>query len=416
MESLAIGQRCLHCKREYPLYPPLVAGCEACQSEGFIAPIEVVFDYEAVGTGLPDAPQHGLFHYQPLLPPLVDALSLMEGATPLVPLNLSQPKVYIKDESRNPTWSHKDRFNYCAVSSAVTMNKPGVVASSTCNHGASCAAYATRANLPAIILVTPHPPAVSSFLQAYGQAVLGVPTTPHSWALIQQIIETWDYHAVSNYTNPGTNHPFGTEGYKTIAYELYLQLDKHPPDAVFVPVGNGELMFGINKGFQELRQLGIIATIPRMVSCEPAISGSPLKQAVDNDQLIVHTHITTDSEAYAVSNHSNSLRGNVALQESDGIALALTEDEIRHAHTILAKRGIWSEKSSAIAFAGTQKAHELGFSENDVLVSISTSSGFKDRGVGQVTVPESDGSWEALMKYLELQGHPTVARKASYDN
>jgi hypothetical protein len=119
---------------------------------------------------------------------------MAEGGTALVPapelaawagLN---GELFIKDESRNPTWSHKDRFNLCSISVAVATGASGVVLASSGNHGASAAAYAARAGLPCIVLVsTDTPPAVQSFVQAYGAAVLAV-LPAGSQTLIRQIV------------------------------------------------------------------------------------------------------------------------------------------------------------------------------------------------------------------------------------
>lgn len=401
-QSTARGQRCLFCGAEYPLYPPIVAGCPSCAHGDFKAPLEIVYDYPESGDWLPDSPLPGLTRYAPLLPPLADNLSMGEGGTALVqhPPHLVDGdfELYIKDESRNPTWSHKDRLNLCVVSAALAVGAPGMVAASSGNHGAAAAAYAARAGLHAVILCTPRPPAVASFLQAYGQTVVAVPDVLTRWTLMQRIIDELGYHPASNFTTPPTNHPFGSEGYKTIAYEIYLQLGRRMPEAVFIPVSYAELTFGVFKGFKELKQYGFIPEIPHIIGCEPAV-GAPLKRAVEQGQPIVQVE-AGPSDAYAIAVPVNSYRGVVAIRESEGLVLAVTEEEMAEAQADLGRAGMWGEISSVISFAAAKQARSLGLGKQGPLVCVHTSSGFKDIHVGETPIPLIDGSWDAFQQLM----------------
>jgi threonine synthase len=394
-------QRCLYCGATYPLYPPIMGGCPACETDTFKAPLEVTYDYPDGNDWLPDSATPGMAQYAPLLPPLIADLSMGEGGTALVrhPDDSLGFEVYIKDESRNPTWSHKDRLNYSVISSAKIMGVPGVVAASSGNHGAAAAAYSARAGLPGVILCTPRPPAVASFIQAYGQVVVAVPDPPTRWTVMEQLINKLNFHPISNYTTPPTNHPFGSEGYKTIAYELFLQLGRRAPEAVFIPVGYAEITFGIYKGFVELRQYGFIDELPKIIGCEPA-AGAPLKRALEDDTPIATVDVS-DTEAYAIAVPVNGYRGFVAVKESNGAAVAITEAEMEDAQRELGKTGIWAEISSAISFAAAKThAEKLGLGKKGALVCINTSSGFKDTHVGENPIPQIDGSWEAMLDIL----------------
>lgn len=403
--STATGQRCLYCGATYPLYPPIVAGCPACATEDFKAPLELTYDYPASADWLPDQPLPGLTRYAPVLSPLVESQSMGEGGTPLIahPLpKLEGVEVYVKDESRNPTWSHKDRLNLAVSSAALNVGATGMVAASSGNHGGSAAAYSARTGLPGVILTTPRPPAVASFLQAYGRVVVAVPDVETRWTLMARLIDEMGYHPASNQTIPPTNHPFGAENYKTIAYELYLQLDHRAPEAVFVPVGFAELIFGIYKGFTELQHYGLIDRLPRLIACEPA-AGAPLKRALELDQPVAYVE-TGPSDAYSIAVPVNSYRGVVAVKGSEGAALALTDAEIGAAQRRLSLAGLWVEFSSAVALAGALHAPELGLGQEGPLVCINTSSGFKDINVGKEPVPTIDGSWQSLVAVLEGRG------------
>ena len=310
-------------------------------------------------------------------------------------------EVYVKDEARNPTWSHKDRLNLAVSSTALIVGATGIVAASSGNHGGSAAAYSARAGLTGVILSTPRPPTVASFIQGYGQFAIAVPDVETRWRLMGRLVDELGYHPASNQTVPPTNHPFGSENYKTIAYELYLQLGRRAPEAVFVPVGFAELIFGIHKGFTELRRYGLIDTLPRMIACEPA-AGAPLKRALEQDNPPAYVE-TGPSDAYAITVPVNSYRGVVAVRESNGAALAITDEAMRIAQEHLRRNGIWAELSAAISIAGLNFLDELELGEGP-LVCINTSSGFKDVGVGTNPIPEIDGSWEALMGEMRKCG------------
>jgi threonine synthase len=340
-----------------------------------------------------------------VLPPLVEYVSMGEGGTPLIPYPVHPDDrkldIYVKDESRNPTWSHKDRLNLAVVSTALAVGDKGVVAASSGNHGAAAAAYSARAGLPAIILSTPRPPTVASFIQAYGQFVIAVPDVETRWKLMDRLVAELGYHPASNQTIPPTNHPFGSENYKSIAYELFMQLGRRAPEAVFVPVGFAELLFGIYKGFTELQRYKLIDTLPRMIACEPA-AGAPLKQALEQDKPTVYVE-TKPSDAYSIAVPVNSYRGIVAVRESNGAALALTDEEMYSAQDSLRRNGIWAELSAASSVAGVAYANELGLGKGP-LVCVNTSSGFKDQSVGENPIVEIGGSWESLQEEMRKCG------------
>jgi len=404
--SSATGQRCLHCGESFPLYPPLTTGCPECATADFKAPLEVTYAYPDEVDWLAElAPLPGLERYAPLLPPLADGVGLGEGGTPMVRIpDDSLPtdlELYVKDESRNPTWSHKDRLNRVVASAALAVEAPGVVAASSGNHGASAAAYAARAGLPAVILCTPRPPAVASFMQAFGQLVVAVPDVETRWTLMRRLGQELGYHPVSNQTLPPTNHPFGSEGYKSIAYEIFLQFSGRAPQAIFLPVGFAELAFGVYKGFAELRHFGLVEMLPRIIACEPS-AGAPLKLAIEQGQDLATVEVSA-SDAYAIAVPVNSYRGVVAIRETNGAALAITEEEMQAAQAALARQGMWAELSSAAAYAGSLRAEELDLDPGAPIVCINTSSGFKDIHVGDQPVPEIDGSWEGLMEKMEAR-------------
>ncbi|MBW5422291.1 pyridoxal-phosphate dependent enzyme [Streptomyces sp. BG9H] len=371
--SLATGQRSLGDPSvRFPLWPPLTAGCPVTSTESVSYPVEVDYAYDKVPAGLfttaPGQPR-GHERWAPLLPPL-HAPGLGEGGTPLVSLDEG---VWIKDESRNPTWSHKDRINRVTVSAAVGAGAEGIVVASSGNHGASAAAYAARAGLRCVVIGSAGtPPAVDAFLRAYGAVVLPVPESAR-WPLLRRIVERFGYHPVSNVTPTHTGHAFGPEGYKTLAYEIFTELGV--PAAVFLPTGYGELLFGVWKGFAELFALGLADRVPRMYSCEPS-AGGPLAAALRDG--IPATRVPTGATAaYAISSSVGGYRGVVAVRESGGGALLVSDAEMDAARAELARAGLWTELSAAAGLAGFRRRGDAAL--DGPVVCVSTSSGFKDR-------------------------------------
>lgn len=404
--SLAISQRSLADQTiEYPLWPPITTGCPETSSEGVRYPLEIDYAYEAVDTTMFDEPlEAGHERWAPLLPPLTSATARGEGNTPLVELTdlgaglgLNTP-VFLKDESQNPTWSHKDRANRCMVSAAVEVNAAGVCASTSGNHGAAAAAYAAAAGLPSVILVSPDvPAAVQRFIAAYGAAVLRVEGNESRVEAVDQLASEHGFHPVSSRTPVHTGHPFGPEGYKPIAYEVFIQLGYRVPGSVFVPTGHAELLFGVWKGFCELVDLGVADSTPRMVACEPAAVAS-LEAAVDAGEPVMRVD-EAETDAVAIKGSTSSLRGYLAVTESDGFVQPVAEESFVRTQAALGTTGIWQERSAVAGVAGVMDAHARDAPVEPPVVCIGTSSGFKDGR--RLEAPMATEGWSGIRDALQ---------------
>jgi threonine synthase len=152
--SFATGLRCLRCAAQYPL-GPACEGCPACATDTFRSSLTPEYDYDALRVDLGDGPLaepgEGVWRYRRLLPVQDQShdISLGEGRTALISLprlarELGAATVLLKDESRNPTWSFKDRNVAVTVAKARELGANTVVAASSGNHGISVAAYAAR--------------------------------------------------------------------------------------------------------------------------------------------------------------------------------------------------------------------------------------------------------------------------------
>jgi threonine synthase len=403
--SLAVAQRSLgDPTRRYPLFPPLLEGCPASSTAELQYPLALDYDYARLPADFFDRdPYPGIRRWAELLPPLAPGLSMGEGGTPLVAApRLGEwagfaGEVYIKDESRNPTGSHKDRLNLCTVSAAVLSGAPGVTVASSGNHGAAAAAYAARAGLPCVLFITegtePH---LVRMVSAYGAAVVPLPR-PLRRVLMRELVERAGYHPVSSITPTHTGHPFGPEGYKTIAYELYRQLGDRLPAAVFVPTAYAELLYGVWLGFKELSQAGGRGAAPQLFACEPA-AGAPLRAALAQGRPVAQVE-EAPTAAYSIVVAANGYRGVLAVRESEGDAVAVSDEAMLAAQTALGREGLWAELSGAAGLAGLRQAARA-MSFDGPVVCLMTSSGLKDQGLPAPTLPPVAPTWEAVRSTL----------------
>jgi threonine synthase len=380
----AVGLRCVTCRAEYPI-GLMLSGCPACAATPLRAALEVVYDWSGLdpvelSAGWRSSQDRSLWRFRELLPLPGGArpLSLGEGGTPLVHLAASGPnpleRLYVKNETVNPTWSFKDRFHAVSVSVGRELGATRLIASTTGNHGNSLAAYGAAAGMPTRILVDPRTPAVQQDLIALHGASLDR-VMERQAALREYVLE--DAWYPSTYMTPipvGT--PYGVEGYKTIAYELALELAQ-PPGHVLFPVAAGDGLYGPWKGFRDLHELGLLDAPPRM----HAVQATGVKPIVDAfEQGLDEPLFEADPQTIALS-IADRTGGSVALMaltESKGGAVDVSEREIVDALRFLASHGIAVEPASAATVAGAWKQARRGeIDTGDVIVCILTGGAVK---------------------------------------
>ncbi len=406
--SACIGQRSLgDPSLLFPLDPPLLAGCPQTSGPDMQYPIEIDYDYARISPDLfRQPPLPGLYRWAPILPPLRQEVSLGEGGTALVPceriaswIGLKGP-LWLKDESRNPTWSHKDRLNYCIISTALAAGAPGIAVASTGNHGASAAAYANRAGLRCVVISAPGAqPAFEHFQSHLGTDFVSVPTHER-WPTLRRIVDETGFMPASNLTHFHTGNPFGPEGYKTIAYELYAQMNGRAPATVVLPTGYGELLFGVSKGFAELKRFGLIERLPRILSAEPAVR-APLAQAMRSN-LAAAEVAGPSSLAAGIACTVSSYRAAAALRLTHGAALTFTEETIAESVSALARyEGLWQEYSGAAALAALRELRQRGETIEEPVVAVLTSTGLKELPATPRTGESSSRSIDDLIARLK---------------
>jgi threonine synthase len=387
---------CLRCRAVHD-DQRLFTGCPRCAGEGVNVNLTVRLATDGLGPLGPDsfpASPRSLWRFRRLLPVGEAApVSLGEGATPLVHLGrlgrrLGLPRLYAKDESQNPTWSYKDRLCSLAVTHAVATGARVVTISSTGNHGASTAAYAARAGLPCVIFTLASvPDTMKTLMQAYGAAVVACPTSEARWALMREGIERCGWYPTSGWVVPpiGSN-PFGVEGYKTIAYEIAEDLGWTAPDVVAVPSCYSDGLYGIWKGWAELHALGLVARRPRMLAAEPF---GPLAHAQAKNLEAPEPVPAGTSVAFSIASPYGTYQGLVALRESGGRGVPITDEGIFEAQRALAgEEGIYAEPSAIVGLTAVMQQSRAGTVDPDeVIVVVLTSGGLKDYGASRAWLP-----------------------------
>ncbi|MFD0716690.1 threonine synthase [Paenibacillus sp. GCM10027626] len=373
------GLQCISCGASYPVLP--LYNCEGC---GGI--LDVVYDYERIA----DKWRREGENTDDLLPlPFAKRVTLGEGNTPLLKADrlarrLGIEELYLKCEFANPTGSFKDRPVSIGVSMAIAFECAQIIVASSGNGAAATSAYAARAGLDAVILVpeaTPSEKVKQSV--AYGGKVIRVEGPySNSFALAKEVGEQFGmFNVTSTFINPYT-----MEGDKNVAYEMYRQLDGRVPDWVYVPIGAGPLLVGIDKGYRELMKLGKTAHLPRMAGIQ-AEGCSPIARAYREGRERVESDPSPATIAGGINDglHGYAQDGTYtleAIRRSGGYANAVPDEAIREAQSWLAKdEGLFVEPSSAVSIAELKMSVEAGRVEPSSAVTvILTGHGLKDMG------------------------------------
>lgn len=401
--SLATGQRSFGPGNPvFPLFPSHLTGCPVTSTAEMQYPLELAFDYgKAKDVVFSDTARQS---WPQLMPPLHPASSMPVGLTPLIDVSAIAPErlrdrgVFIKDESRNPTWSHKDRLNKYTISAALFEKASTIIVASSGNHGVSAAAMAARAGLNCIVITMPDvSPAFRDMIIGYGAFPVFLEVDAR-WPAMRALREVPGVYPVSNLTSVHAGHPWGPEGYKTIAYEILAAFGGAAPAAVVVPTGYGEMLYGVFKGFREARDLGLTKRIPQLVSVEPAARG-PLYHAIRSGK-----EATTVPGLPTIQGGTgttvNGYRAVVAVRDSNGIPMLATDEAALVAHAKLARQGIWQEYSSSAAFAALDDLDALA--QDGPVVVINCSTGLKEPPkTMQVGVASPD--LPSLRAYLKVE-------------
>ena len=371
--------QCIRCNTEYPVYP-FKSDCDKCGGT-----LEYKADLPKDGK-IESSRQQGFWKYRPMLPPVKHMVSLGEGATPLHKAErlanaLGSKQLYLKDETRNPTNSYRDRAAALLTSNALDNNFEALICASNGNMGASLAAYSAKANLICHVLVPKivdvgklaQMLAYDAVIEEFGDIV------DDSIRKAQTIAkETGWYQATAEL------NPLVVEAQKTISYEIHEQIGV--PDYVLVSMGSGGTIHSIWKGFKELKQMGLTKTLPKMVGIQPE-GCAPIVKALNASESEPEKtcNLSTRALAILVGDPLQTEMAKNAITESNGLAITVTDPEILTAELQIAKlEGVFAEPASSATTAALKKLVEAGtISGDSSVVCLITGSGLKATDVLQ---------------------------------
>ncbi|MUV61519.1 threonine synthase [Halobacterium sp. CBA1126] len=379
------GLRCVDCEATFDA----AEATHRCPDCGGI--LDPTYDYDALDVTRATFESRrfdSMWRYEELLPfARESAVSMGEGATALVECptladEMGVGEVYLKDEGRNPTGTFKDRGQTVAVTAAAQHGASDVALASAGNAGQSAAAYAGRAGIDSHVFL----PSRSGFANKAMVNVHGGDMTivegrigDAGAAFDDAMDEHDDWYSVQTFETP-----YRHEGKKTMYYETAEQLDWETPDHVVYPTGGGVGLVGMHKAAKELRDLGLADDLPKLYAAQ-AEGCAPIVRAFQEGRDVHEPWDTPDTICGGIEIPDPGASPLVleALRESDGGAVATSDEEILDAATtVAAHEGLEMGATCAAAASGASALADDGaFGEDDTVVILNTGSANKDADV-----------------------------------
>ncbi len=380
MRNVKCG-RCVKCGREYEA----VANLTNCECGGIL---DIIYDYDYIKTTLTKEKlaardDRSMWRYRELLP--------VEETTPNTPLRvgwsplyeadrlakeLGIAKLWVKDDGQNPTASLKDRASAMAVAKAQEAGAKVIACSSTGNAASSLAGNAAAAGLKTYIFVPSRAPKGKvAQLMTFGATVVSVQGSyEDTFELSKQAIDKWGW-----YNRNAAINPYLSEGKKTVGLEIMEQLNWEVPDYIAISVGDGCTIAGLWKGLKDLYAIGFIDRLPRLISAQ-AEGCCPLNRAIANNEDWYPMEENTLADSIAVGVPRNADKALMAIRESNGIVVNVSDEEIMAAQKLLGRTcGVFGEPAGVTGTAGIKKLCEQGKLPKDAkIVSVVTGNGLKD--------------------------------------
>ncbi len=381
--SRLVGLRCKHCGRPEALGPNFV--CPAC-----FGGLEVVYDTEAVRAQVSreriEARGPGIWRYLELLPvEAAPARGLAVGSTPLLrgdrlgsELGLAPGRLHLKDDTRNPTLSFKDRVVAIAAARAVTFGFDTLACASTGNLAGATAAAAAALGLRAVVFIPADlEPAKIDHALSYGATVVPVQGTYDDINRLSLEIadeEGWAFVNVNL-------RPYYAEGSKTLAFEIAEQLGWRLPDVIAAPIASGSLFTKVARGFDELVAAGLVADKPvRFIGSQPE-GCAPVAQgfASGGDEIRPVQAPATIVRSLAIGSPADG-RYAVALARRSGGSIEAVPDAATAAmiRRLGRAEGVFAETAGGVTLAGLEQAIQRGLvGPEDEVVALVTGNGVK---------------------------------------
>jgi threonine synthase len=328
--------------------------------------------------------QSGVWRFREILPAIAEEqiITIKEGNTPVYDLprcakSAGVDRLYAKHQGMNPTGSFKDTGMTVAASFAKQAGYRWVACASTGNTSASMAAYAARGGLHSLVLIPDGKISWSKLSQSldYGALTCQLKTDFDGCVrVLNEIVERMPVYLLNSV------NPYRVEGQKTVAFELLEQFGWEPPDHIIVPGGNLANSSAIGKAMREMKQLGLISSLPK-ISVIQAEGANPLVRTVreTNGDRLVPVHAETLATAIRIGNPASWKKALRVIRESGGAVEQVSEIEIALAKAEIGAEGIGCEPASAVTLAGLKKLVKQGFVKpDDSVVLVLTGHALKD--------------------------------------
>ena len=376
------GYKCIQCGADFKT-DDIEYTCNNCK--GYL---QVTYDYQFIKenlkkSDLTENPDYSIWRYKDLLP--VKDLSrkpvVQIGWTPLYKAErlgkkLGIKNLYIKDDGRNPSGSLKDRPGAITVVKALERGEKVITCASTGNAASSLSCLTSALGLKTIIFVPETSPmAKVAQMLVFGATVIAViGSYDDAFDLCIKATEKYGWYS----RNSGYNS-YTREGKKTCSYEICEQLDWKCPDKIFIPVGDGNLISGMWKGFVDLYEIGFIDRLPQLISCQ-AENMDAINRAFESDGIIRPVKGKTIADSISVSFPHDGDAALKAIKESGGFAISVSDEQIIQAIPELAREtSVFGEPSGVTPLAALQKAVSHNrIREDEKIVILMSGNGLKD--------------------------------------
>lgn len=382
---------CSKCETSYlPEENPLM-----CKRRDF-GRLDIVYDYKAISNKLnrgiiESKTRRDVWRYEELLPVSPHfSVRLEEGGTPLIRARrlgekLGTPNLFLKDETRNPSGSFKDRAMAVGLAKARELQRRDVVTASSGNAAASLAAYSAAAGIRCHAFV-PQDASKGKIAQLllYGADVVRCKQLKEREdPTVQMMISTVDKLGYYPCPSFGPFNPYQVEGPKTIAYELFEQQNWKSLDAIFVPTGSCCLLTGIWKGLEDFNRFGFIESYPKLIAVQPS-GNSAFVRAVSEgkeiNQIVPEAYPTSVASGLLDPYPWDGDAGMMAVRKTGGAGISVSDESIMQAvRELAAYEGIFAEPSGAAGLAGLE--HMIANEPIDkkcTMVILVTGSGLKE--------------------------------------
>jgi threonine synthase len=333
-------------------------------------------------------------------------VSIGEGWTPLVKTKMLGTKLgaknlYVKNDYAMPTLSFKDRGASCAVSKALELGLKTIALVSSGNQGSSFAAYSARAGIKCVVFVPELIPSEKlAQIAIYGPKLAKVrATVDQARILLEKACSELGVTPL----NTSFLRSYYKEGMKTLAFELCEQFDWNPPDWVLIPSGSGTSLLGVQKGFDEVKRLGLIEHCPKLVAVQTQ-AAQAIVERFSGTSLSTPQFSKTVATALFIREPVELELVVKAIEDSKGTAVAVKEDTILQAQKDLARfEGIFAEPSGAIVIGAVAELIDHGVVDADEkIVCVISGAGLKDVKSARIGVPEPPTLGPSIQELQEI--------------